>query len=511
MAVLDERGASGRDGGYPRSTGSGSEGTRPEFDRQPPQDIPAEQSVLGAILLSKDAIADTVELLRPDDFYRPAHQTVYECVLDLYGRGEPADPVTVSADLERRGELLRIGGAPYLHTLIASVPTAANAAYYAEIVADRAILRRLVEAGTRIVQLGYHGGEGADTDDIVDRAQAAGVEVPDRRVTEDYVALEDILQPTMDEIDAIASRGGVSSGVPTGFADLDEVTNGLHAGQMIIVAARPGIGKALALDTALPTPGGWTTMGEVAVGDELLDRSGRPTRVVAATEVMAGRPCYEIEFSDGTTVVADAEHQWLTDTRASRRSARIPAATRTTAEIAATLRTPTGDRRANHSVPTCDALDLPEQDLLVPPYALGIWLGDGTSESASYTSADPEIAAFIEGEGRVWEALRPGDGAGPNLWAFLRGARTIHVGPRAGTDVSGLRRTLVRPAPVPGLPPSAGYGPGPPPVARCLRQQAHSHGVPEGLRGTATCTARRPPGLRRHGAADGGRAVHGDV
>ena len=128
MAVLDERGAGGREGGFdrkPRSTGS--EAARPEFDRQPPQDIPAEQSVLGGILLSKDAIADVVEVLKPDDFYRPAHQTVYECVLDLYGRGEPADPVTVSAELERRGELLRIGGAPYLHTLIAAVPTAANA------------------------------------------------------------------------------------------------------------------------------------------------------------------------------------------------------------------------------------------------------------------------------------------------------------------------------------------------------------------------------------------------
>jgi replicative DNA helicase len=244
VAVLDDRGTSGR--------GAERSGAAPaEFDRQPPQDLPAEQSVLGAVLLSKDAIADVVEVLKPDDFYRPAHQTIYECVLDLYGRGEPADPVTISAELERRGELLRIGGAPYLHTLIATVPTAANAGYYAEIVADRAILRRLVEAGTRIVQLGYHGAEGADTDDVVDRAQAAVYEVTDRRVTEDYVALEDVLQPTMDEIDAIASRGGVSFGVPTGFTDLDDVTNGLHAGQMIIVAARPGIGKStLGLDFA---------------------------------------------------------------------------------------------------------------------------------------------------------------------------------------------------------------------------------------------------------------------
>ena len=226
---------------------------RPEqtFDRQPPQDITAEQSVLGGMLLSKDAIADVVEVLRPGDFYRPAHQLVYDCVLDLYGRGEPADPVTVSAELERRGELLRVGGAPYLHTLIATVPTAANAGYYAEIVAEKAVLRRLVEAGTRIVQWGYHGAEGAEVDEVVDRAQTAIYEVTERRMSEDYVPLEELLQPTMDEIDAIASRGGASLGVPTGFADLDAVTNGLHPGQMVIVAARPGIGKStVGLDLA---------------------------------------------------------------------------------------------------------------------------------------------------------------------------------------------------------------------------------------------------------------------
>ena len=312
MAVTDDRAA-----GRPRPVRAAGDGPGPgadlsPFDRQPPQDLTAEQSVLGGMLLSKDAIADVVEVLRPDDFYRPAHQTVYECILDLYGRGEPADAVTVSAELQRRGDLIRLGGAPYLHTLIATVPTAANAAYYAEIVAEKATLRRLVEAGTRIVQLGYHGAEGGEVNDIVDRAQAAIYEVTERSTSEDYVALEELLQPTMDEIDAIASRGGVSLGVPTGFADLDAATNGLHPGQMIVVAARPGLGKALALDTPLPTPAGWTTMGDVAVGDFLLGADGRPTQVVAATEVMLGRPCYEVAFSDGTVIVADAEHQWVT-------------------------------------------------------------------------------------------------------------------------------------------------------------------------------------------------------
>jgi replicative DNA helicase len=241
--------------------------------------------------------------------YRPAHETIYEAILDLYGRGEPADPVTVAAELQKRGDLGRVGGAPYLHTLVSSVPTAANAGYYAQIVRERAVLRRLVEAGTRIVQMGY-GGDG-EVDDIVDRAQAEVYGVTDRRTSEDYLPLADIMEGTLDEIEAIGSRGGEMVGVPTGFADLDALTNGLHPGQMIVLAARPAIGKALALDTPLPTPVGWTTMGEVRVGEELLGADGKPTSIVAATDVMFDRSCYEVEFSDGSVITADAQHQWV--------------------------------------------------------------------------------------------------------------------------------------------------------------------------------------------------------
>jgi replicative DNA helicase len=219
---------------------------RVDVDRTPPQDLVAEQCVLGAMLLSKDAIADVVEVLRPNDFYRPAHQTVYDAVLDLYGRGEPADPVTIAAELTREGSLAKIGGAPYLHTLIASVPTAANAAYYAEIVRERAILRRLVEAGTKVVQLGYGAasGMGGDVDEVVDRAQQAVYDVTERRTSEDYVRLDDVLQQAFDEIEAMGSRGSELYGVSTGFRDLDELTNGLHPGQLIVVAGRPALGKS---------------------------------------------------------------------------------------------------------------------------------------------------------------------------------------------------------------------------------------------------------------------------
>jgi replicative DNA helicase len=230
----------------PLSGDGPSGGGRGDVDRTPPQDIVAEQCVLGAMLLSKDAIADVVEVLRPGDFYRPAHQTVYDAVLDLYGRGEPADPVTIAAELTRDGTLAKIGGAPYLHTLIASVPTAANAGYYAEIVRERAILRRLVEAGTKIVQLGYGAasGMGGEVDDVVDRAQQAVYDVTERRTSDDYFRLEDVLQQAFDEIEAMGSRGTELYGVPTGFRELDELTNGFHAGQLIVIAGRPGMGKS---------------------------------------------------------------------------------------------------------------------------------------------------------------------------------------------------------------------------------------------------------------------------
>lgn len=484
---------------------SESRGVSGPPDRTPPQDLAAEQSVLGAMLMSKDAIADVVEVLRGPDFYRPAHELVYDAILDLYGRGEPADAITVAAELTRRGDIARVGGAPYLHDLLASVSIAANAGYYAEIVREKAILRRLADASIRIGQMSY-AAEG-DVNDIVDRAQAEVYSVTDRRTSEDYKSLSELMQPTMDEIEAIGSRGGQLAGVPTGFADLDDLTNGLHPGQMIIIAARPGMGKALALDTPLPTPDGWTTMGRVAVGDRLIGADGRPTTVVAATDVMTDRRCFEIRFSDGSRVVADADHEWQVTNAAVRRAAarrryseqavrrvllaavladhqperyvsfaellaevgtefrgalhatardvgaavaiararvdtepaaeqpvapagrcerrivhpraamlaglaarlvdgpdpdRLAAETVTTAELCRRLGTRQGGSGAaagSWSVRTAAPVAGSRQDLPLPAYALGAWLGDGHPHAARLSTADPEVAELIARSG----------------------------------------------------------------------------------------------------------------
>ena len=231
-----------------------SRGDRPvdpaaDGPRTPPHDLLAEQSALGGMLLSKDAVADVVEQVRGADFYVPKHELIYEAIQDLFAAGEPTDVIKVTDQLTKSGELQRAGGAEYLHTLAGIVPTAANAGYYAAIVAERAVLRRLVEAGTRIVQMGY-AGEGEVTD-LVNRAQAEVYGVAGGNEAEDFVPLEIALGEAQHDLDAAQSRNGEMVGVPTGFAQFDKLTNGLHGGQLVIIAARPGLGKStLALDFA---------------------------------------------------------------------------------------------------------------------------------------------------------------------------------------------------------------------------------------------------------------------
>ncbi len=218
-------------------------------ERVPPHDLLAEQSALGGMMLSKDAVADVIETLRGTDFYVPKHELIFEAILSLYSHGEPTDVVTVTDELIKTGELQRAGGADYLHTLTSVVPTAANAGYYASIVNERALLRRLVEAGTRIVQMGYNGqGEAVD---LVNNAQAEIYSVTGAERAEDYVPLQIAVDAAVEEIELARGRDGQMTGIPSGFAGLDQLTNGMHPGQMIIIAARPAMGKStLALDFA---------------------------------------------------------------------------------------------------------------------------------------------------------------------------------------------------------------------------------------------------------------------
>ncbi|GAA1065268.1 replicative DNA helicase [Streptomyces asiaticus] len=213
----------------------------PDFTRVPPQDIDAEQCGLGAQLLSKNAIADVLDSpLQQRDYYRPAHQTIQQAIHDLYAKGEPVDPITVTAELTKRGEITRVGGPDYLHHLVQQTPTAANAEYYAHIVHEQAVLRRLVEAGNRITQLGYAGG---DANETADAAMAELNDAVQVREDADSALIGDDAEDMVAELEEL-QRNGRAMGVPTGFSDLDDLLHGLHPGQMIIIAGRPAMGKS---------------------------------------------------------------------------------------------------------------------------------------------------------------------------------------------------------------------------------------------------------------------------
>ena len=210
--------------------------------RVPPHNLEAEESLLGAMLLSRDAITVAVEIgVTASDFYKPAHTHVFDAVLSLYGQGEPIDPVTVAEELRRADLLDALGGRQTLLRLQAATPASANAAHYAKIVNELALLRRLIGVAGDIAEMGYDDSQ--DVQETVDRAESLVFEVAERRVSDSMIKMADALQNTLDELEALYASTGEITGVPTGYSDLDRLLLGLQPSNLVVVAARPGAGK----------------------------------------------------------------------------------------------------------------------------------------------------------------------------------------------------------------------------------------------------------------------------
>lgn len=219
------------------------------LDRLPPQSVEAEQSVLGALLIDRDAVVEVADVLRAEDFYRGVHGDIYAAVLDLYERREPVDIVTVSEALERNGRLDSVGGSAYLTSLINLTPTAVNATHYARIVERKAVLRNLIGAAGRIAGIGYE--DSPDVSESIDRAESELFSVSQRRVDSGFSPLKTLLHAAYDRLDYLHQHRGEVAGIRTPFKDLDQLTTGLQKSDLIIIAARPSIGKtSLALNIA---------------------------------------------------------------------------------------------------------------------------------------------------------------------------------------------------------------------------------------------------------------------
>jgi len=218
-------------------------------EKIPPQNLVAEQSVIGSMLLDKNAAIKAIEILRPDSFYRDAHRFIYETILELFDRGEPIDLVTVTEALRKSGKLDGVGGSVYVADLINSVPTAANVEYYAKIVEEKATLRRLIEAGTKIVTNAFE--EPDDVDQILDQAEKAIFDIALKRVREGFYKIDSVIKRVLDKIDSLYGKKEAITGISSGYADLDQLTAGFQNADLIIIAARPAVGKtAFALNIA---------------------------------------------------------------------------------------------------------------------------------------------------------------------------------------------------------------------------------------------------------------------
>ncbi|MDD3631664.1 MAG: replicative DNA helicase [Atribacterota bacterium] len=212
-----------------------------ELTRSAPQNISAEQATLGSILLEKDSILNCVEILQCEDFYKSAHQIIYKCALELFEKNQAVDLVTLTEELQKKKQLDEVGGASYLATLMSSVPTAANVFYYARIVEEKAILRKLINHATQIVSMGYEEQEEARV--LLDKAENLIFDVSQQKIKNFFTPIKDLLTESFEKIEDLYHSGNFITGVPTGFIQLDELTTGFQPSELIIVAGRPSMGK----------------------------------------------------------------------------------------------------------------------------------------------------------------------------------------------------------------------------------------------------------------------------
>jgi replicative DNA helicase len=339
--------------------------------RVPPHSIEAEQSVLGGLLLDNAAWDRAGDTLSEGDFYRYEHRLIYAAIGNLIGASKPADVITVFEQLQSLGKAEDCGGLAYLNALAQSVPSAANLRRYAEIVRERAILRKLIEASDEIATNAFNP-QGRAVSQILDEAEGKIFKIGEEgsRQKQGFQGMDHLVMQLIDRVTELAENGAEEvTGVRTGFYDMDRMTAGLQPGDLIVLAARPSMGKAQPLDARVRTPGGWKAMGELAVGDAVSSLDGAPS-IVTGVYPQGEREVYRVRFSDGRSTEACAEHLWRVHYRAWLQPRVV-----STADLVAML----GKRRYQGRL----WIDTPTEDfghaeeLPLDPWLLGALLGDG--------------------------------------------------------------------------------------------------------------------------------------
>jgi replicative DNA helicase len=361
----------------------------------PPHSIQAEEAVLGSVLKHPPSIVRVSDFLKPEDFYGMRNRHVFRAMLTLFADGKPIDYHSVGDTLYQLGTYEAAGGLIYLSELNLATPSAAYIEHYGRIVERTSIMRQLIAKAQTIAEIAYR--DNLDPDTALEKAEQLILSIAEKRVTRDFRSLEDVLGEYMEQIEALQEGEATRYGIPTGYMDLDKLLGGFQRTDLIILAARTSVGKALALSTPIPTPDGWTTIGDLQVGNQVFDEAGRPCIVTYVTPVQMERECFEVVFSDGERIVADKDHRWSVLSRSARRSAKPEPAVFTTYQLMQELRTPTG--HLNFSIPVAAPIQYEATELPLDPYVLGVWLGDGTSTAPVVTLGDREIVDHLVAAG----------------------------------------------------------------------------------------------------------------
>ncbi|HYE92205.1 MAG TPA: DnaB-like helicase N-terminal domain-containing protein, partial [Terriglobales bacterium] len=265
--------------------------------RIPPHNLDAERAVLGAMLLEgREGLPRVIEILRPHDFYTEAHRAMFETMLRLFDRSEPVDLITLSEELRRTDQLDFVGGPAALALLVEQASIAAHLMSYASIVRDMAVLRDLIQTSTQIITQAFDAKEDVQT--VVDDAERRIFSLAERRLEGSALPVNRILKSTFEHIERLYERKEHVTGVATGYEKLDLETSGFQPSDFIIIAARPSMGKAQPLDARVRTPGGWTRMGDLRVGDALASVDGQPS-MVSGIFPQGVEQAYRLTFSDG--------------------------------------------------------------------------------------------------------------------------------------------------------------------------------------------------------------------
>ena len=397
-------------------------------ERLPPHNVEAEEAVLGSVLLDREVIGRVSGVLDARDFYRERNGLIYQSMLDLYDRHEPVDYLTLIDELDRTQRLDQTGGATYVASLLGVVPTPIHAEHYAKIVADTAFMRRLISAGGKIATIGFQNQFEPET--ALEKSEQILFEIASKKANRDFAPLSEILRDYLEQLSLLREGEGIRYGVPSGYADLDKLTaGGFQRSDLVILAARPSMGKAQPLDAQVLTEDGWKAMGDLQFGDRLASVDGQPSRVTGIFP-QGLKQTYRVTFSDGRSTECCDEHLW----KVMYRDWPAPKVV-TTARLREMLTRVRYKGRLWIETPSGDFGH--QADLPLDPWVLGALLGDGTMSSLCISTADQEILE------RFRERL------GPELMLVSNGGvdyRIRRVGSRWQKGVSGVVPNPVREA-----------------------------------------------------------------